>query len=444
MELQNNQTVQNYSIDHKNIYQPNNPISYNQNSPQIYQNTQPNQFIDAPQFQCQNNEKISGQQMITNNQNNLISKEPLINFIKDNKLEIPFKKGFLKIIFYIIVLIINIFAIIRAPSFHKIYIGIILFIEYIILLLFENLKIIMIKDESNNKIYLKLINYLCITRKKYIYDLDCVNFKTILSKKNYILLILNNYKNGNEIDLNSSSIKTIPLNFLISFENINVDKFKDQYQLNNILNNFSISPRNQENPLNFNINEYMKRQVYKFNQFDFNKYIKINDNFFTYYDNNPFKKNCKGCQFKFISIVIHFILFIYAIIDEEDNNVKSEFFVMILLYFIFHFQALVFFYIIIPNGKALRIDIIYSSDFDKIFIGALLNGKKKYFSTSEFYINRVNKFYLYKEPNDKRGFHLKALINGDLSSEIFYIEDERTELEGLEYILNKKLNNNDI
>ena len=99
-----------------------------------------------------------------------------------------------------------------------------------------------------------------------------------------------------------------------------------------------------------------------------------------------------------------------------------------------------FFYL--SNWKFLRIDIIYSSDFHKIFIGASNVNEKKYISTSELNTNEIDKFIFNKNTSTEKGFYLKAQINGDFSSEIFYIEDEREELEGLDFILNKRLLSN--
>ena len=100
------------------------------------------------------------------------------------------------------------------------------------------------------------------------------------------------------------------------------------------------------------------------------------------------------------------------------------------------------FFFLCPIEKFLRIDIIYSSDFHKIFIGASYVNEKKYISTSEFNINEIDKFIFCKNISTEKGFHLKAQINGYLSSEIYYIEDEKEELEGLDFILNKRLLSN--
>ena len=280
MDFQNNQISENNTpIQLQNICENDNPIPY--------QNSQNNHFSEKIQFTNQNNNNIINQQQLILDNN---AKEPLINLVKDNKLEIPFSGRCCRISFFIYIFIVNIIAIIRASSFHKIYIAIILLLENILMLYIANFKIVIIKEKSQHKIYIKIINYLCITRQQYVFDLESVNFKVILFNKKYRLLILYNCKNGNEINLDTSNIKTVPLKFLYQIENIDVNKFKTQNQLNNILNDFTFSPRNIENPLNFDINAYMKKQVCNFNQNDFNKYIKINDNFYTYYNKNPLKK----------------------------------------------------------------------------------------------------------------------------------------------------------
>ena len=118
------------------------------------------------------------------------------------------------------------------------------------------------------------------------------------------------------------------------------------------------------------------------------------------------------------------------------------FLVLTIFYLGSHFWSLVLPFFFCPIEKFLRIDIIYSSDFHKIFIGASNVNEKKYISTSELNTNEIDKFIFDKNTSTDKGFYLKAQINGDFSSEIFYIEDEREELEGLDFILNKRLLSN--
>ena len=47
--------------------------------------------------------------------------------------------------------------------------------------------------------------------------------------------------------------------------------------------------------------------------------------------------------------------------------------------------------------KCLRVDIIYSYDFDKIFIGTSINGNNRYITKSELFINEIDRFVLKKK-----------------------------------------------
>ena len=111
----------------------------------------------------------------------------------------------------------------------NIYASILLIIEILTFLYLENNKIVIVKEESENKVYIKLLNYLFIERKKIVFNLDNINFNVIFSKQKYILIILNNCCNRKEIDLNANTIRNTPLQFLYFFENIDVNKFKGQY-----------------------------------------------------------------------------------------------------------------------------------------------------------------------------------------------------------------------
>ena len=187
------------------------------------------------------------------------------------------------------------------------------------------MKIVIIKDESQKKINIKIRNYLCLKIQKLEYDLESVNFKVVLSKKIYRLFILNNCKKGKEIDLNSGDIWNSPLNLLTFFDNIDVNKFNGQILLNKILDDFTKSSNNNDNPLNFNINSYMNKQVCNYNPYDFNKFIKINNNLYTYFNIIPFHKNFYPCLFKILSIISHLVLFECTLImfvakKEEDDD----------------------------------------------------------------------------------------------------------------------------
>ena len=95
------------------------------------------------------------------------------------------------------------------------------------------------------------------------------------------------------------------------------------------------------------------------------------------------------------------------------------------------------------SGKTtefLRIDIIYSKNFDRLFIGIVKNDGKTYIKKFLFNLNEIDKFVIIKKNNNEKGFHLKSINKGNnLIQDICYINEEQEELEGLLYILNEKL-----
>ena len=422
-------------------YEPIYPTPNSQeNPPQMYQNnSQHNQFNQNPQYQSQNYNIIYQEQITQNTQYISVPQESLNTPFEGNILEIPFEKTIKKYCFFIfmfISIILNFLPVtllieyIISPFF--------LIIEFVIFLYFENNKIVIMKDESENKIYIQLLNYLFIKRKEIILNIYYINFKVIYFNKKYLFLILNNCNNGKEIDLNSSTIRNTPLQFLYFFDNIDINKFNGQYHLNSILNNFS---RNQENPLNFNINAYMNKQQDDCNQNCFTKYIKINEHFFTYYNNRPFNNNYNECLFKGTSITIRIILLCGVFSSLMPGNHIA--------YFIITIDCIFFYVISILIGlcickcrnskKCLRIDMIYSLNFDKLFIGISINNKKRYITTSELFINEIDRFILNKNEINEKGFHLNVILKENIGRELCYIEDQQEELEGLIYILNEKI-----
>ena len=453
------------------MYQPYNSDQNNQiysqqiyqNTPQVlnYQNNPTDQYFVKPQEvnPGQNNYILNNRQIDPNYPNNQYFVLPQVEstkFIKDNKLTIPFKNN---IFLFIYLFITSAVVVIFAPSFHKIYTSIILLIEILIFAYYENYKLEISKDESQMRINIKLINLLCRVTKKYDFDFDNINCNVQLIGKKYVLMVIKNFRKGNEIDLNTSDIKNKPANFFYYFENINVQKFNGEYNLNNLLNNF-LGLSHQENLSCFNIYAYMnmnRAQGY-FNQNNLIvnnniKYLRINDHFFTYFNNNPLKnQKFQNCLLKVISIIIHFYLFIiYLNIGLTLNDKKDE----SILDFIF-FPLLAFYVQIYLLGfcickcikksdkyKVIRIDIIYSNDFDRMFIGVSKSTEQIYINKSEFKLDDVDRFILQKYNDKDNGFDLKAFFKGNkMGYDICFIKDIQNELEGLVYILNEKLVNN--
>ena len=440
----------------------------NQNNAQNYN---PNQLYEKPS-ECQNqidNYSFPMAQENPNDQYFIVPQQQLSDFIKDNVLVIPFANRVCNFIFFLIILISSIILVVFVPTYHKIYYGVVLLFENLLLAYLDDNKIDIIMDQIHNKIIIKVKNFLLITKQKYEFEIGSTFFKAVIYGNKHILFILNNFKNGNEINLNASNIMHSPLKCLYYIKNIDVNKFNGLNQLNNILNEFMGISNNTHNPLNFNINIYMNKLQANLIQYNYIKYLKINEKFFSYYNNSPIQKSFRRTLFKVLLSLLHLPVFITGIVNssnthsndreydrsndreyEHNNRDEEQIFYIILIGCT---AALAWYYLIcygiifcVSKRNYLRVDVIYSNDFDRIFIGALNNEENKvdctYQSSAVFNISDISKFVLQKNSIKDEGFHLSAIYKGsNVNKEICYIKDSQIELEGLIYILNKRINN---
>ena len=94
------------------------------------------------------------------------------------------------------------------------------------------------------------------------------------------------------------------------------------------------------------------------------------------------------------------------------------------------------------KADLLRIDFIYSKNFDRIFIGLVNNNEKTYRNTFEFQMNSIDKFILQKIGYEDKGYNLKVNLKNSESHQIYSFKKATQEnLRGLVYLLNEKLNN---
>ena len=99
----------------------------------------------------------------------------------------------------------------------------------LLLLIFNILKIEITKDKSNNKIIIKLINFLCFPKKTIkIYR---ENFHFTFKREEYtdsdgsssssiVFTLINDFKSLEDIDLDTSNIKQKPVNFYYIYDNV--------------------------------------------------------------------------------------------------------------------------------------------------------------------------------------------------------------------------------
>lgn len=405
------------------------------------------------------------------NYKNLFNKQQSDNYVlppknlySGNKLIIPFDNC-KNIATEIFIVTTGILLIVSSPSILlKICSCVLILIEQICVLYFGKKRIEIVKNEKENKLTAKLINHFGKARKTTEYGLSNVFFDVQIVNRNgpsyeqdiplyYRLLIVNTFKDGIEIDLDSSNIQKNPVKIFDYFEHVSAYKFNGQLNMIKTLKTFAGIPSEEESPFSFRINQYMNKQNDIFRQFNnfirnvlFEKYVKFNDHFFSYFRKQPIKnKVCNGCPSALLSL-IHFFLIPYCLVSliALDENAKLE-----LVYVGIFLVTLLFLLLIYlcnkekKNGSLLRIDMIYSKNFDRLFIGLVKDDKISYINTFIFRLNEVEKFVIQKNDINEKGFHLKSINKGNgLIQEICYIIDQEVDLEGLLYILNQKLQNN--
>ena len=89
-----------------------------------------------------------------------------------------------------------------------------------------------------------------------------------------------------------------------------------------------------------------------------------------------------------------------------------------------------------------RLDIVYSNNFDKVFIGLVNRSKKSYINKFTFEIDTIEKFILEPYNNSDKKFYLKVIMKNNEIQNICRLDEIKTNIEGLLFILNQKLNSN--
>ena len=314
----------------------------------------------------------------------------------------------------------------------------------LLIIIFSNNKLEIIKDISNNKIIIKEINFLCFPKK--IINIDLENFHFYFEKKQSYgqdgispesieITIINDYKNLVDIDLDKSAIKQKPAKFFYTYDNItNRTNAEDRYTLE--LNNFiGKSSENYENPLFFNINNYMNKNTNSRNfSHELSKYMKFSEHLFTYHFHSPKIFSCIGVilfVFSFISNLfvvpsIHIFLFVF----QKLYGIYIFVVWNIILYIIYKCLKTCF-------DKIYRMDCIFSRDFDRIFIGLVKYNQKSYINTFEYEINNIDRFLLEKIGN--KNYNLMVVFKDDQRLLICNIKKSKEDLEGLAFLLNERI-----
>ena len=309
-------------------------------------------------------------------------------------------------------------------------------------------KIILIKDTSNRKVLIKVMNYLCFPKMKFNLDIENTHFyirrETYQDAEGYneytSLLIFNDYKNLVDIDLDKSNIKQKPAKFLYSFDNIYLG-IHDPAQFTHILNDFI---GNDSNQLYFN--KYLdikKNYFFSSNQTStLREYMVFSDHFFTYHLKAPLSTSCSGICFIIIACFINLCTISASIPILVSENAKIHIKIVVVIFILIGIIIVFILHKIFKYcfGDVFRIDCIYSNNFDRLFIGLVKLNKTKYVNTFEYKIDDISRFILEREGNN---YKLKVVFKNNETQEIYTIKKKtKEELGRLAFLLNERLNIN--
>ena len=106
-----------------------------------------------------------------------------------------------------------------------------------------------------------------------------------------------------------------------------------------------------------------------------------------------------------------------------------------ILYFLSN--AIIITIYIVKRERIFRVDIISSTNHEKIFIGLVKKGGSSYLKTYTYDTELIKKFMLSQFENDKNRFALKLIDHQNEEKFIYNFYGTKYELEGLAFILNK-------
>ena len=304
----------------------------------------------------------------------------------------------------------------------------------------------LIKDVQSNKFEINTLNYFNNSISKITLDLNSINFYDVSYEYitdddysyNYGLIIVNTFQNKSILDLDRSDIRNKPRKIFYLLEGL-----KNGNNKNELCAFVGCSPTDK--PIFLDIDKYIgkpwnKECHYYFGKYKINKYMKMSETFFSFYLDKKIKTYDFLFSFDIVFVFLGFAgIFILFYFKIDIYKKIISFIVYILLIFIFHF---LYIYSVIKGRKCItRIDIIYSSNFDRIFIGLVDYYEKSFSNTFLFDINSIEKFIL--EPKNKRKTKniLKVILKNGENQTIYQINENEPTLIGLLFILNEKLNN---
>ena len=350
----------------------------------------------------------------------------------------------------IFLLEIILFSILFATGI-KIYIKILAFIIIFLIQCFVTImvkkKIInqteLIKNIQNNTFEIKFLNYCSEPLYIDIISLNNVYFQPVsYSTKSeeegisytYGLIIVNTSINKSTIDLDKSEIKKPKK---IAYLLDDVLSFNELY-------NFVGCEQKQNNQIFINVQEYMginykenfSEKKYKYN---IDIYLKISENFFSFYLETHKINTCALVYTEICSVIVSFIIISIIFANNFDMYIK----IIVLISFIIVFILINLLYVCHlinhRNKDIKRIDIVFSINFDKVFFGLVNYNEEEYLDT--FLFDKISIGYFYDTDDKKLIVQFK---DGKFQTIIKFNDKEPlSSIKGIIFILKKKFMNKD-
>ena len=352
----------------------------------------PNENLIKTEDSIQENKKFDAQAYFLNSENNTQTDQSPITIVDDNKCCEIICIFLITLAIFIPIIILNDF--INNNKILFFIFVIICIILYILIKMKCKNKIVFSKNTQKNKFYIKRYNFLNIPILDLEFSLGNYYIKIHReididynrgSKEYYKIYLYNQFINTSEINLDITNIKNVPIKLIYIFP-ISIKGYnREGEKLENRLNNF-ICAKNFKNPYSI----------------DFKSYLNID------------KNKRPSSRINHIKYSDYFFTFIFNYFSDT------------------HFRSV--------NG-VIRIDFVYSKNFDIIFIGVVKNGEKSYAKSFEFKMDNIDKFIL-QNLKDNTGFYLKVIFKDKQIQDIWPIENKNQfDLEGLIYLLNERLIN---
>ena len=297
-------------------------------------------------------------------------------------------------------------------------------------------RIELIKDTSNNLLIIKKYNLLNCKKETIKLCLENFIFDILTDKTNednikYHLLIVDTFKNLCEIDLDSSNILKKPIKIFYLIKNI---KYEENIN-KEALNRFIGAPPDVKNPI---IELKTGTSIADIDEeFKLKKYIKISENFFSYYFKEPFLEDSTFILFLFcVNFICIILLLLYIFEVDKKNELMAGFVICILIVF-----NLIFIFRRVERIK--RMDVVYTKDFKKMFIGLVKYYEKTYKKFFVLDINNIEKFKFEHNQSSNKYFNINVELKNEEVKKICKMENEEDSMNVLLIALNEKIVKND-